>query len=619
MNQSQYREEWLSAYLDGELSEEQRLIVESRLANDPTARATLEGLNRVRQMVAKLPAWSGPSLNFTVPDTAMNVVGDDSSDDIIPLARSVQSTIGNEFDEVDESLDADSSGPTRGGQSTLSLPDWTPPAPKQRFGSLIWLSAAASLVLVASLLAYAWQPWGTTMVTMVDESSRSFEAKSFAAASQANNVPTEPKLQSTTESMDVANLDFRKDEYRYNTQLQSADSSEVLPKAAENQPDGLHSKLVAPDNLYAIESAGAASEADRIEPGLPNENTLAAIAPADAPRNAPSQLEVSEALESPDTGGISATGGLGGARTAGKSVANPLQSSDNSAVGPSVPATAAMHDPSLAASSMVSPQGDATSATAPPAPMSSEPPNSISLQMWDTKPSNRYADKEASRGNTLRFGRSQVWTDEEIESAMQSASKVLGIARETLQSSRHATGTPLVDSKYSQIPGGVIGAPPAQVPDVQIVMAAIDEQKTKIESVFEELIGQQATAGQAEDFAKEAKLNADADKKPPDSMSRAAIPARPERESSELRSIVLFVTRVEADQIVANLKQRNEIKHNPWFFIPNTSNQFLNNTYNGIGNRGPSAQRGMQNYEGANNAALFPNEKVILILNAPPQ
>ncbi len=320
-------------------------------------------------------------------------------------------------------------------------------------------------------------------------------------------------------------------------------------------------------------------------------------------------------------------GGFGGARTMNKADEStiPLQSADDNAAGQPAPSIATMGDPNAAALSMVSPQGDSTGTstgtstgksigrTVPPAPQ--ETSNSLPLQMWDSS-SNGYADTEMARGNTLRFGRSQVWTDEEINSAMQSASRVLGIARETLQLSRQAAGTPLVDSKYSQIPSGVIGAPPAQVPDVQIVMAAIDEENTKIENVFEELIGQQVKTRDATDSTKG---NKDADKQSPDATSRLATPAKPESKSSELRSIVLFVTRVEADQIVANLKQRNEIKHNPWFFIPNTPNQLFNNAYNGIGNRGPSAQRGMQNFEAGSNTALFPNEKVILILNAPPQ
>lgn len=57
---TEYREEWLSAYLDDELTEEQQLIVERRLAGDSAAQATLNDLKRIRGLVQQLPAWSGP-------------------------------------------------------------------------------------------------------------------------------------------------------------------------------------------------------------------------------------------------------------------------------------------------------------------------------------------------------------------------------------------------------------------------------------------------------------------------------------------------------------------------------------------------------------------------------
>lgn len=48
-------DELLSAYLDGELTEEQRAAVEQRLANDPAARKTLEALRGISAKVQALP------------------------------------------------------------------------------------------------------------------------------------------------------------------------------------------------------------------------------------------------------------------------------------------------------------------------------------------------------------------------------------------------------------------------------------------------------------------------------------------------------------------------------------------------------------------------------------
>ncbi len=76
----EYQEEWLTAYLDGELSSEQRHIVEQRLASDPHAQRTLSELNVIRGLVQQLPDWSGPTVAMmprvdTLPD-AMSELSD---------------------------------------------------------------------------------------------------------------------------------------------------------------------------------------------------------------------------------------------------------------------------------------------------------------------------------------------------------------------------------------------------------------------------------------------------------------------------------------------------------------------------------------------------------------
>ena len=56
---SEYSEEWLSAYIDDELTEARRAIVEQRLASDSETQQLLDDLQRVRGLVNQLPAWSG--------------------------------------------------------------------------------------------------------------------------------------------------------------------------------------------------------------------------------------------------------------------------------------------------------------------------------------------------------------------------------------------------------------------------------------------------------------------------------------------------------------------------------------------------------------------------------
>lgn len=67
----EFQEEWLSAYLDGELTSEQRSAVEARLQYDSNVQQMLLDLQKVRSLVAGLPEWPsafGGLRDFQVPD-----------------------------------------------------------------------------------------------------------------------------------------------------------------------------------------------------------------------------------------------------------------------------------------------------------------------------------------------------------------------------------------------------------------------------------------------------------------------------------------------------------------------------------------------------------------------
>lgn len=66
MENSDFQEEWLSAYLDDELSPEQRLVVEQHLSSNPAAQALLVDLQRIRKLVVELPDWNGPQISVPV-------------------------------------------------------------------------------------------------------------------------------------------------------------------------------------------------------------------------------------------------------------------------------------------------------------------------------------------------------------------------------------------------------------------------------------------------------------------------------------------------------------------------------------------------------------------------
>jgi len=63
------RDEWLSAYLDGQLSASERARLESQLAADPALQAELEALRQTVALVRDLPPVPVPR-NFILPQTA---------------------------------------------------------------------------------------------------------------------------------------------------------------------------------------------------------------------------------------------------------------------------------------------------------------------------------------------------------------------------------------------------------------------------------------------------------------------------------------------------------------------------------------------------------------------
>ena len=57
---SDFSEELLSGYLDGELSSEEQALVESALSRDPQAQQLLEDLQQLRQCLQELPQEQPP-------------------------------------------------------------------------------------------------------------------------------------------------------------------------------------------------------------------------------------------------------------------------------------------------------------------------------------------------------------------------------------------------------------------------------------------------------------------------------------------------------------------------------------------------------------------------------
>lgn len=151
--QGTYQEAWLSAYLDDELTAEQREAVEQRLAADPSVRQTLADLERVRGLVQQLPAWmAGPiEVQFAAESFALAVEEPEAEKraeatflEVEPLERSAHPP----SDVLKEELSGESSSRRA-----------------RRVGGLWWgkpLAAAASLLVAVGIVYSLWQAPSTT-------------------------------------------------------------------------------------------------------------------------------------------------------------------------------------------------------------------------------------------------------------------------------------------------------------------------------------------------------------------------------------------------------------------------------------------------------------------------
>jgi len=156
MNELEFQEEWLSAYLDDELTNEQRQVVEQRLAIDPAAHATLEDLQRVRAMVAKLPSWSGPDLKFAIPaelpgnfDEADDELVDEFDDKLEDFEEVPRLIAGVDDPRVSAVADAIQNSDSHSTRSMLG-----------------WIAMAASVLLVAGMGYLFWPPSGPQFASL---------------------------------------------------------------------------------------------------------------------------------------------------------------------------------------------------------------------------------------------------------------------------------------------------------------------------------------------------------------------------------------------------------------------------------------------------------------------
>ncbi len=205
MKPLEYQEEWLSAYLDDELTEEQRQIVASRLASDPGALATLEDLKRVRKLVSELSPWSGQDLHVNIASLATTtVVGVDNHDS---------------FDDVPQSLGT--AGELRSVPKNLEA--WTS-KPVRRF-PIVWAATAASILLLLGLGSAARLQWGKLDLALSDAVTPATAAKE---AFNGNAGTPKSQLAERASALLV--------ESNVNSELATRNELAVVPGGGREQP-----------------------------------------------------------------------------------------------------------------------------------------------------------------------------------------------------------------------------------------------------------------------------------------------------------------------------------------------------------------------------------------------
>lgn len=544
MNASTFREEWLSAYLDGELTEEQRQMVESRLASDPSARSTLEDLNRVRQMVAKLPAWNGANLQFR-----------------LPAEEQAETTTPNtEFEDVTQSLD-DAEDETED-----AAPIWQP-VPKPKSIPWGWLATAACLLVMVGIGSLLWnplQPLSSTTVANAPMSGRSqspFPQQSPGAPgtdllsrkqpapelpapelpgpelpAPALLAPAEPAPEQPTPLK--SEFDPAATGQKMLTQIEEPaalqqifeppadgpklqDVSQVEPNQGVDQLRGRSLKLRAADGDGTDVNAADAPAPDRIadakEAKEPERELMEAAAEAQSSANIAANVDQQLAVQ----------------------LDNAMANSPSLApTSPAQPKTAASQTEDFSLreidAAATAGLGAANLARATP---SAAPPNAA------PPTGNRAASSAAS---SLRVVRSNAWSDDQLLASVPMTSNLLGVPSDRIRHELSLDAPSRADnpdtlpklSEVSPRTSPVMGKDmhAAAAENVPVLLAAIDAPGPQTDELLNSLLS-----------------------------SGPPTPGSSQSNSTPVQSVVLFVSRAEADQLLVRLKQSGQMKSNAWW------------------------------------------------------
>ena len=573
MNELEFQEEWLSAYLDDELTAEQRQVVEKRLAIDPAAQAMLEDLRRVRTMVAKLPTWAGPNLEFTIPAELPGTF--DEAEDAVENTGEEDDTTSH-FEEVPRLL-ANVEEP-RGAASAPASWNLQSRASRSMLG---WIATAASVLLVAGLGYVYWPATGLQVAHVDSKQAPGTEGRDLSLGRSGTNSRGDEVLFGATAMTSPTGGEARV--LAENPSL-AEELSSALPTVAMSAEGTRNS-----DRAIQPESADKRESTDKNDVKLKSANAMPTFGRA------------------PASGG--ALGGFGGGGGSASELALNRQET-SVAPGADLPAPTPMN----ASRGMSQPEANR---------LHERVANSLSHE-----DSRRLSQADAS---AVYFARSQSWMDEEAQTlltyagANQYSANQLAFGNNALQAG--------ADQKLGEIPTesvlmAAIKPEIANSPDFfesvissnQLIavdqqpplnqLSLADRSPTANSAVAEKSVASDAVAAPATSAA-----NAFHFEQLSTQRFQMALPNAPLG-----NSFVLFVNRDEANRILNQLQEKGQVSSQVWRIVKQPEAQT-----NGIGLNLPAAAE-PQNLNDARISGELQNkkadmtgrERVILMLNGPP-
>ncbi len=307
---SSFDESWLTAYIDDELSEDERRFVESKLASDPLLKKVLEDLYQVRSMVVGLRPGVLES------DLTQSVLGkiQDAAPTKEPLAIPATTT----FEEQRENV---------GSVQTRSVSQSPSPSPRTT-GNWRWFGVAMAASIVGGLLYF--KPWLDIPSLPVAMENLGERALGKPASADQEMVMDQPMDLSSGAPSNLSPMAPSKGAMAPKASRDSVTTdalvmgpaTSVSPELGPSRDSKSIANSLAPDASFGTggQGEGRLRSAQRVEPGLPlseplSDSNMTDKATGDLaknPRRSAGTMEKSEEGQGPGGGGFGGGRGLGG-------------------------------------------------------------------------------------------------------------------------------------------------------------------------------------------------------------------------------------------------------------------------------------------------------------------